>query len=155
MIDHYKVQNKKVFASFIDLRKAFDTVWREGLFYKLIKAEIPAKLFQIVHSMYKDTKYRIKFRSGIFKEFPSMCGVKQGYILSPLLFNLFINDLVKSLEASGCDPTIVNGLSINSLLYADDIILLSDSKEGLHKSLNCLQEFCTNWKLEVNQDNQK
>ena len=56
-----------------------------------------------------------------------------------LMFNLFINDLVKSLETSGCDPIVGNGLSINTLLYADD------SEDGLQKSLNCLNEFCTIW----------
>ena len=155
IIDHYKAQKKKVFASFIDLRKAFDTVWREGLFHKLIKAEIPSKLFQIIYSMYIDTKCKIKFSSGITKEFPSTCGVKQGDVLSPLLFNLYINDLVKSLEKVGCNPVVVNGLSINSLLYADDIILLSDSEEGLQKSLDCLEEFCSNWKLNVNHEKSK
>ena len=81
----------------------------------------------------------IKIPSGITIEFPSTCGVKQGDVLFSLLFNLFINYLVKSLETSGCDPIVVNGLSINSLLYADD------SEKGLQKSLNCLNEFCTNW----------
>ena len=101
--------------------------------------------------MYFDTKCKIKFSSGITKEFPSTCGVKQGDVLSPLLFNLYINDLVKSLEKVGCNPVVVNGLSINSLLYAD-IILLSDSEEGLQKSLECLEEFCSNWKLNVNHE---
>ena len=50
---------------------------------------------------------------------------------------------------------MINGLSINSLLYADDIILLSESKEGLQKSLNCLHEFCTNWQLEINHEKSK
>ena len=94
--------------------------------------------------MYEDTCYRIKFSNGISDEFPSTCGVKRGNVLSPLLFNLLINDLVKTLDSTECDPTVIGDLSINFLLCADDISLLSNSEEGLQKSLNCLNDFCNN-----------
>ena len=84
IIEQYKSQKKKVFAAFIDLRKAFDTVWREGLFYKMITAGIPNKIFQIIYSMYQDTRCRIKFSNGVGNEFFSTCGVKQGDVLSPI-----------------------------------------------------------------------
>ena len=93
--------------------------------------------FQIIHSMYKATTCRIKLPNGITVAFPSTWGVKQGDDLSPLLFNIFMNDLVKSLDISGGDPIVVNGLLINSLLCTDDTILLSSSEEGLQKSLDC------------------
>ena len=68
---------------------------------------------------------------------------------------MFINDFVKSLDSPECDPIVIGDLTINSLLYADDIILLSNSEEGLQKSLNCLNEFCDNWKLNVNHEKLK
>ena len=107
--------------------------------------------------MYEDTCCRIKFSNGISEEFPSTCGVKQGDVRSPLfhVFNLFLNDLVKSLDSSEFDPVVIGDLTINSLLYADDILLLSDSEEGLQKSLNCLNEFCHNWKLNVKHEKSK
>ena len=59
-----------------------------------------------------------------------------------ILFSIiFIYELVKSLDTSVCDPSVVNGLSVNSLLYADDITLLSDFEEGLQKSLDGLNIF--------------
>jgi hypothetical protein len=78
IIDQYKIKKKKVFAAFIDLRKAFDTIWRVGLFYKLLKSHMPKKLFNIILSMYANTITRIKFSNGLSAAFTSECGVKQG-----------------------------------------------------------------------------
>ena len=110
-----------MFASFIDLRKAFDTVWLDALFYKILLNGINGKIYDIIHSMYTINTLRIKFANGLRKTNPSIRGVKQGDVLSPKLFNLFIDDLVKNLNSFSSGAISVNGLSINSLLYADDI----------------------------------
>ena len=155
IIEYKKNHNKKVFAAFIDLRKAFDTIWRTGLFYKLLDLKVPFKIFKVLRSMYQDTTCRLKFSNGLSEKFISSCGVKQGDVLSPLLFNLYINDLVKVLEHNNVDPVTISETSINSLLFADDIILLSNSEKGLQKSLNTLQEFCNSWKLKINSTKSK
>ena len=155
LIDHYKSKKKKVFAAFIDLRKAFDTVWREGLFYILLKHKIPYKIFNIIYSMYQDTRCRIKFQNGLSQFFPSTCGVKQGDVLSPILFNLFINGLSDDLDNSHTNPLMVGDVTISSLMYADDIILLSETQEGLQKALDVLNCFCISWKLSINKQKSK
>ena len=81
--------------------------------------------------------------------FPCSKGVKQGDTLSPLLFNLYINDLPDAL-ANTPDPPLLNDTLVRILLYADDALLLSLSKEGLQSSLDKLSEYCKKWKLEVN-----
>ena len=100
--------------------------------------------------MYVNTTTRIKFTNGLSTAFTSERGVKQGDVLSPTLFNIFIDDVVKDLINGNCDPVRIGGLSVNCLLYADDIVLLSESKTGLQTSLNCLGTYCSNWKLQVN-----
>ena len=102
--------------------------------------------------MYHETKCRIKFQNGISHDFTSTCGVKQNDVLSPTLFNfiLYINNLVNDLKIGHTHPLIVGDVTVTSLLYADDIILVSESKEGLQNGLNVLSKFCSSWKLEVN-----
>ena len=69
-------------------------------------------------------------------------GVRQGCILSPLLFNLYINNLPYLFENTLSEPFVIpNGTKINSLLYADDLIILSRSKTGLQNCLNTLTFF--------------
>ena len=103
IIENYKSQKKKIFAPFIDLRKTFDTVWHKGLFYVLLKHNFPHKIFKMIHSMYQDTHCKIKFKTGISRDFVSTCGVKQGDVLSPILFNLYINSIVDDLQKAKTD----------------------------------------------------
>ena len=73
-------------------------------------------------------------------------------VLSPTLFNfiLHINNLVNDLKIGHTHPLVVGDVTVTSLLYADTIILVSESKEGLQNGLNVLSKFCSSWKLEVN-----
>ena len=72
-------------------------------------------------------------------------------ILSLLLFNLYINDLPFAFENTLSDPFVLpNGAKLNSLLYADDLIILSRSKTGLQNCLDKLSSFCTSWMMKIN-----
>ena len=75
----------------------------------------------------------------------------QGCILSPLLFNLYINGLPYSFEDILSDPFVLpNGIKLSSLLYADDLIILSRSKAGLQNCLNAVAQYCRSWMLNIN-----
>ena len=79
-------------------------------------------------------------------------GVRQGDAISPTLFNIFINDIGKifELEQNCNDPLELTESKIGSLLFADDLIILSKSRTGLQNSLDNLSEYCDKWQLTVN-----
>ena len=143
--------NKKIYACFVDFRKALDSVWPQGLFYQLIKNNIGGHFYDLIQDLYSSTKCAIKLSENRTPFFPYKKGVRQGCTLSPLLFNIYINDLPKLFEQAQSDPFVLpNGTAINSLLYADDLIILSLSKHGLQNCLNQLHEWCSKWLMEVN-----
>ena len=91
-----KTQRPKLFFSLIDFSKAFVSVWRVGLWKKLLASNINVKCFQIVFDMYKGIKSCVSCNGENSSFFSSCLGVRQGENLSSVLFFLFLNDLESS-----------------------------------------------------------
>ena len=151
LIDDAFHKKQKLYACFVDFKKAYDTVWRKGLFYKLLTNGISTKFTELLRSMYSELQLCVSLSNRLSLSFKSMVGLKQGCNLSPLLFNIFIKDIPRIIDNSSCDPPVISDLSVSSLLYADDLVLLSRSKEGLQNAINALNGFSKDWFLEVNQ----
>ena len=115
LIDKYVHYHKeKVYACFVDFRKAFDSVWHEGLFYKLLKTNIGGNLYNLMKSLYCNSTCSIKIGENKTQPFSYSRGVRQGCILSPLLFNLYLNNLPHLFENTLSDPFVLpNGKKIN------------------------------------------
>jgi len=82
-----------LFCVFIDFEKAFDTVWREGLWYTLLMNHINGKIHNVILNMYHNVKSRIMYNNEFSEYFTCWNGVRQGVILVPFLFCLYLNDL--------------------------------------------------------------
>ena len=78
----------------------------------------------MLESIYNGTKSRVKIGNKISEDFVTNTGVKQGVIMSPLLFNMYINDLPEYIGTKNSAPEL-DGQKVNALLYADDLVLLS------------------------------
>ena len=144
-------KNGKIYACFVDFRKAFDSVWHEGLFLKLLKNKIGGRFYDLIKSLYSNTQCAIKCSDYRTTFFPYKRGVRQGCILSPLLFNIYINELPKIFQETSSDPFVLpDGTTVSSLIYADDLVVLSKSKNGLQNCLNKLYEWSKKWLMEIN-----
>ena len=143
-----------LFTCFVDFKRAFDTVWHDGLFYKLRQIGVSDKFYHTIKSMYVSTKLSVKIGDSSTNTFSSATGVRQGDNLSPTLFNIFINDIPAYFDSS-CDPVKLTQRYINCLLYADDLILVSNSAEGLQNCMDKLSTFCNDWGMNINLDKTK
>ena len=139
----------KLYSCFVDFRKAFDSVIHPGLLVKLKELDINGKFYDILSSLYTKSSVCVKLGDNRTAMFECNVGVRQGDVLSPNLFKIFINDLPVYLSKTP-DPVFVNGIPLHCLMYADDIVLLSTSASGLQEKLNKLNDFCQDWCLEVN-----
>ena len=128
----------------------------EALFIKLVKYGIGGKFLSVLKSTYSMNSRRVRddTRHGLTEAFLSNAGVYQGDNLSPSLFNIFLNDIVDQFDST-CDPVLHGDSYINCLLYADDIVLISDSQAGLQNCLNKTFKFCCEWGLDINFDKSK
>ena len=150
LITHFLNNNRKLYCSFIDFSKAFDYVVRDIVWFKLIQYGVRGKMLEIIMSMYRDVKSRVKLNNKLSEEFSCMTGVRQGECLSPILFAMYVNDIEQEFITKGADGVDIGLFELFVLLYADDIVIFSESSEGLQKGLDILYEYCQRWKLTVN-----
>ncbi len=143
------VKKRKLFVAFVDFRKFFDTLNREALCYKLLESGITGKVYRLIKSAYQNCSLKIKLSGGITESFESTTGVKQGCSLSPNLSNLFQNNL-HDIFQHDCEPVVLDGFSFNSMSWADDLILVSQTEQGLQKCIDSLEGYCSKWGLQVN-----
>ncbi len=136
--------------TFFDFKKAFDSIWHEGLYLKLLDSGIGGKFYDFIKSMYTASQCAVKIANQRTEFFPQGRGVRQGCSLSPTLFNIYINQLANILERAPIQGLTLHDTEIKCLLYADDLVLLSPTEEGLQDSLNLLEDFCQSWALTVN-----
>ena len=145
----FKKANKKLYLCFVDFRKAYDSVWRDALMLKLLRSGIRGNFFGIISNMYQSCKACIKGDGVLSKTFDCETGVRQGDVLSPNLFNIYINDLPELFDRD-TDSPMLGDKYIHCLMYADDLVLLSLSADGLQRKLNNLHTYCEEWALTIN-----
>ena len=149
LIDTYSSEGKKLYACFVDFQKAFDSVWRTMLFYKLIKYGLDVGTIKLLKDMYEKTNICLKLNGHITPSIRTYRGVRQGCNLSPKVFNLMIND-IPTLFDDSCDPAYLSSTKLNCLMYADDLVLLSTSETGLQECLCRLESYMNKCHLNLN-----
>ncbi len=106
----------------------------------------------MIHLLYDGTQSCVRINGHQTSWFPVECGVRQGCCLSPTLFNVFINDLISVLNSVNQGIPLNDDNHVSSLLYADDMAILSVNEENLQDSLNSVNHWCLYWGMEVNLD---
>ena len=129
LIDLMKKRRKKLFCAFIDLKKCFGSVWREGLWNKLNHIHLGRKMTNVIMSIYKNVKSCLRMYSHdatgelIFNTsdlFNCLNGLREGENLSPILFSIYVNDLKTFLEEHNCQGVDIN--CMNDIQFDQNIL---------------------------------
>ena len=146
---HYTENRTGIKVASLDAEKAFDKVWRDALFHKLIK-KLDGSMWYIL-KVYYDSSYGVlDLGDGVLSElFPIKIGVKQGGILSPTLFHAFIDDLIYECTNLNVGAHIKK-INVSIIVYADDILLLSSVDAHLQLLLNICDSYSYLWRIKFN-----
>ena len=134
----------KLFAAFIDLKSAFDLISRGKLWRKLADLNIEDHLLFLLKQLHCNNFCQVKYskKGNLTDKIPINMGVKQGCILAPHLFNLFLSDLPAFMGSTNGHPPLVGNRPTPLLLYADDTIILSRTRIGLLRYLRRFIDYC-------------
>ena len=116
---------------------------------------ITGKIFELIKNITSSTFYCIKQENYLSKPRVNNVGLKQSDSLSPTLFNIFLNGIGKELNTENTYPLKLGLHTLNHLLFADDLLLISEASSGLQNCLEQLGKYCNKWNLNVNNSKTK
>ena len=119
-----------LYACFMDASKAFDFLDHGILFSKMMELEMPPEWIRLLMSGYEAINLKVRWNNVFSHTFPLQQGVRQGDVLSPALFSVYLDELLEILQQSGCG-FFIGKIFVGCVVYVDDIVLLSTSATDL------------------------
>ena len=141
--------NNKIFVLYLDVSKAFDSVWTEGLFFQLHALGVTGRTWRLMYRTYVNFKCRVRVMNRMSKWYPMLCGIHQGGFLSLIKYVIFINSLLVELQSSKVCCTI-NRISTSPLSYADDLAAASTQKRKIDRALEIANNHSLKWRYRFN-----
>jgi len=147
--DFFVEQGSTVTLCSLDISKAFDSVSHIILFNKLLDRNLPKSIILCLLSWYSNMEIVVRWNNIFSRPIRLTKGVRQGSVLAPALFSIFVNDILIKLSRSslGCH---INGLVFNAIMYADDLLLLSLSLSDMRKMIILCQKMFADCGLLLN-----
>ena len=153
-VDYFVDHRSDVIVTFLDCSKAFDKVSHSGLFLKLVERNVPLCFTSLLMYWYSNLNFQCKWESSFSESFSIPSGVKQGGVLSPHLFNMYMDDLVLLLRKKGIGCHIASQF-VACILFADDLCLMAPSRKAMQSMLNICVDYCHEFCLTFNASKSK
>jgi hypothetical protein len=143
VVDYFTKHGSTVNVCALDMSKAFDKVNHFGMYLKLMKRNIPPAFLDVLIDWYSKCCAFVRWNGAFSRCIALTCGVRQGGVLSPLLFTIYVNDVIIKLRNSnhGC---FINNMFVGCIMYADDLLLIAASVSSLQSMINiCAEEIAS------------
>jgi hypothetical protein len=151
----YYVNNQcSVFCTFLDASKAFDRLKYCKLFKLLVDRQLPAPIIRVLINFYTGNYVRVAWCGIVSDYFLAINGVKQGGVLSPVLFCLYVDGLLVALSNAGVG-CFIGDYFVGALAYADDIVLLAPSASALRIMLAICDDYANEYCISFNANKSK
>ena len=145
-VNYFVERNSNVYACLLDASKAFDKVHFGKLFMLLLNRNMPAVYLRLLLDSYSRQQMKAKWNNCLSTTFHVTNGVKQGGVLSPLLFIVYFDELITRLKKNSGIGCNIGDKYIGALCYADDLTLLSPSVNGLSKLISICEQFAEDYR---------
>ncbi len=151
--DIAKKRRLPLYVASLDIRKAYDMVWRNAITYKLHhEFGVPIPLCRVIQAMLNGTRAGLRNGCYVSHIFQTTNGVVQGSVVAPMLYGIFINDLITDLVNSNIGATYLTVPQIAALFYCDDILLLTHQIPELKTLLSICEPHSNKWRYQFNPD---
>ena len=155
LIEKHLQHQNDLFHNFIDFKKAFDRVWHDGLWQVLRNFNIEEGLIQCIEALYQNASSAVFLGNQVGEYFKTPVGVRQGCLLSPVLFNLFLENIMRETLQNFTPSVSIGGRPLCNLRFADDIDLIAGNNQELQDLTDRLTSRATAHGMEVSCEKSK
>lgn len=154
LIEKHLQHQHDLYHNFINFKKAFDRVWHEGLWQVFRDYNFDNNLIQVIQALYTDSSSAVFINNNIGKPFKTSL-VRQGCFLSPVLFNVFLENIMEKALQEFHTSVTIRGRPISNLHFADDIDLMGKSEGKLQEITTRLEEAARAYGMEISAEKSK
>ena len=155
LCERYLQHQQDLFHVFVDFKKAFDRVWHAALWSTMKLYNISANLIKVIESLYSKATSAVYYNGSVGEWFRTTVGVRQGCLLSPTLFNIFLERIMTDALENHEGSVSIGGRTITNVRFADDIDALAGKEDELVKLINHLDATSTKYGMEINAEKTK
>ena len=155
LIEKHLQCQRDLFHNFIDFKKAFDRVWHDGLWTVLRGFGVEEGLVEIIQALYEHSSSAVLLNNHLGEFFRTSVGVRQGCLLSPVLFNIFLERIMQETLADYHTSISIGGRPICNLRFADDIDLMAGTNQELQSLTDSLARNSSAYGMEISTEKSK
>ena len=148
-------KGKKVYIAFLDVTKAYDKAWAEGIMYVLEKRGLNDGLWRKIKQLNENLSATIETRHGNTRQILMKDNIRQGGVLSVIMYATLMDEIAKEVKQRNLGVNMGNGTKIGCLLWMDDVALISENKEELQEMLNITDEIGTRYRIKFGEEKSK